>query len=287
MLAVANIDRVKVLAEALPYIQKFHSKVFVIKYGGSALTDPEIEKSTINDLVLLNSVGIKVVLVHGGGPEINTMLEKLGKEIRFENGLRHTDTETMEVVEMVLHGKVQRRLVSAINTAGAKAFGFSGRDGRIMIAKRHSASTAGNMVGEIKNSSLDLIHEIHKLGMIPVISSIAPDEEGQAYNINADSMAAELAIRLNADKLLLMTDTPGILMDKSDSSSLIKDMDLIKAEELVITGIVQGGMIPKTECCIKSIKSGVKEAVILNGLQQHSLLLETFTDEGAGTLIRK
>lgn len=287
MLAVANIDRVKVLAEALPYIQKFHSKIFVIKYGGSALTDPEIEKSTINDLVLLNSVGIKVILVHGGGPEINTMLKKLGKEIKFENGLRHTDTETMEVVEMVLHGKVQRRLVSAINTAGAKAFGFSGRDGRIMIAKRHSASTTGNMVGEIKNSSLDLIHEIHKLGMIPVISSIAPDEEGQAYNINADSMAAELAISLNADKLLLMTDTPGILMDKNDNSSLVKDMDLIKAEDLVNTGIVQGGMIPKTECCIKSVKSGVKEAVILNGLQQHSLLLETFTNEGAGTLIRE
>ncbi|MCH2228099.1 MAG: acetylglutamate kinase [Candidatus Caenarcaniphilales bacterium] len=280
-----DIDRVKILAEALPYIQKFHSKIFVIKYGGSALTDPEIEKSTINDLVLLNSVGIKVVLVHGGGPEINKMLEKLGKEIKFENGLRHTDSETMEVVEMVLHGKVQRRLVSAINTAGAKAFGFSGRDGRIMIAKRHSASNEGNMVGEIKSSSLDLIHDIHKLGMIPVISSIAPDENGQAYNINADSMAAELAISLQADKLMLMTDTPGILLDKNNPESLIKEMDLIRAEELVITDVVQGGMIPKTECCIKSIKAGVQKAVILNGLQQHSLLLDTFTDAGSGTMI--
>ena len=280
-----DIDRVKILAEALPYIQKFHSKIFVIKYGGSALTDPEIEKSTINDLVLLNSVGIKVVLVHGGGPEINKMLEKLGKEIKFENGLRHTDSETMEVVEMVLHGKVQRRLVSAINTAGAKAFGFSGRDGRIMIAKRHSASNEGNMVGEIKSSSLDLIYDIHKLGMIPVISSIAPDENGQAYNINADSMAAELAISLQADKLMLMTDTPGILLDKNNPESLIKEMDLIRAEELVITDVVQGGMIPKTECCIKSIKAGVQKAVILNGLQQHSLLLDTFTDAGSGTMI--
>ena len=280
-----DIDRVKILAEALPYIQKFHSKIFVIKYGGSALTDPEIEKSTINDLVLLNSVGIKVVLVHGGGPEINKMLEKLGKEIKFENGLRHTDSETMEVVEMVLHGKVQRRLVSAINTAGAKAFGFSGRDGRIMIAKRHSASNEGNMVGEIKSSSLDLIHDIHKLGMIPVISSIAPDENGQAYNINADSMAAELAISLQADKLMLMTDTPGIVLDKNNPESLIKEMDLIRAEELVITDVVQGGMIPKTECCIKSIKAGVQKAVILNGLQQHSLLLDTFTDAGSGTMI--
>jgi len=280
-----DIDRVKILAEALPYIQKFHSKIFVIKYGGSALTDPEIEKSTINDLVLLNSVGIKVVLLHGGGPENNKMQENLRKEIQVANGLRHSDSETMEEVEMVLHGKVQRRLVSAINTAGAKAFGFSGRDGRIMIAKRHSASNEGNMVGEIKSSSLDLIHDIHKLGMIPVISSIAPDENGQAYNINADSMAAELAISLQADKLMLMTDTPGILLDKIIPESLINEIDLIRAEELVITDVVQGGMIPKTECCIKSIKAGVQKAVILNGLQQHSLLLDTFTDAGSGTMI--
>lgn len=282
----ANADRVKILSEALPYIQKFHSKIFVIKYGGSALTNADIEKSTIKDLVLLNSVGIKVVLTHGGGPEINQMLTKIGKEIKFENGLRHTDSETMEIVEMVLHGKIQRRIVSSINCAGARAIGLSGRDGRIMVAERDSRIAEGNMVGEIKTTNLALIHEVFKLGLIPVISSIAPNEAGEAFNINADTMAAELAIGLQADKLILMTDIQGILADKNDPDSLIKEMNLEMAKGLESKGIIQGGMIPKTECCIKAIENGVKEAIILNGLKEHSLLLETFTNEGAGTLIR-
>lgn len=282
----ANTDRVKILSEALPYIQKFHSKIFVIKYGGSALTNPDIEKSTIKDLVLLNSVGIKVVLTHGGGPEINQMLTKIGKEIKFENGLRHTDTETMEIVEMVLHGKIQRRIVSSINCAGARAIGLSGRDGRIMVAERDSRIAEGNMVGEIKTTNLALIHEVFKLGLIPVISSIAPNEAGEAFNINADTMAAELAIGLQADKLILMTDIQGILADKNNPDSLIKEMNLETAKGLESKGIIQGGMIPKTDCCIKAIENGVKEAIILNGLKEHSLLLETFTNEGAGTLIR-
>jgi acetylglutamate kinase len=282
----ANTDRVKILAEALPYIQKFHSKIFVIKYGGSALTNPEIEKSTIKDLVLLNSVGIKVVLIHGGGPEINQMLTKIGKEIKFENGLRYTDAETMEIVEMVLHGKIQRRIVSSINCAGARAIGLSGRDGRIMVAERDSRIAEGNMVGEIKTTNLALIHEVFKLDLIPVISSIAPNEAGEAFNINADTMAAELAIGLQADKLILMTDIQGILADKNDPLSLIKEMNLETAKGLESKGIIQGGMIPKTDCCIKAIEHGVREAIILNGLKEHSLLLETFTNEGAGTLIR-
>ena len=282
----ANTDRVKILSEALPYIQKFHSKIFVIKYGGSALTNPDIEKSTIKDLVLLNSVGIKVVLTHGGGPEINQMLTKIGKEIKFENGLRHTDAETMEIVEMVLHGKIQRRIVSSINCAGARAIGLSGRDGRIMVAERDSRIAEGNMVGEIKATNLALIHEVFKLGLIPVISSIAPNEAGEAFNINADTMAAELAIGLQADKLILMTDIQGILADKNDPESLIKEMNLETAKGLESKGIIQGGMIPKTDCCIKAIEHGVKEAIILNGLKEHSLLLETFTNEGAGTLIK-
>ncbi len=281
-----NADRVKILAEALPYIQKFHSKIFVIKYGGSALTNPDIERSTIKDLVLLNSVGIKVVLTHGGGPEINQMLTKIGKEIKFENGLRHTDAETMEIVEMVLHGKVQRRIVTSINCAGARAIGLSGRDGRIMVAERDPSIEEGNLVGEIKQTNLALIHEVFKLGLIPVISSIAPNESGIAFNINADTMAAELAIGLKADKLILMTDTPGILRDKNDTNSLIKELNLEEAKSLKVNGVVAGGMIPKTDCCIKAVESGVKEAVILNGLKEHSLLLETFTDEGSGTLIK-
>lgn len=282
-----SIERVQHLAEALPYIQKYEGKVFVIKYGGSALTDQVISKSTIKDLVLLNSVGIKVILVHGGGPEINELLTKLGKEIKFENGLRTTDKETMEVVEMVLHGKVQRRLVTMINCTGAKAIGLSGRDGRIMVARRHADAKAGNMVGEVKSSNLDLIHHILNLGMIPVISSIAPDENGNAYNINADTMCAELAIGMKASKMMLMTDTLGILADKNKPESLITELNLEQAKKLIANKTVDGGMIPKTECCIKALENGVNEAIILNGLNEHSLLLEVFTNHGSGTRISR
>jgi len=282
-----NKNRVQLLSEALPYIQKYTGKIFVVKYGGSALKDPEIEKSTINDLVLLNSVGIKIILVHGGGPEINQMLEKLGKEIEFEeSGLRKTDPETMEVVEMVLHGKVQRRLVTAINCAGGSAMGLSGRDGRIVIAQRHSKTGEGNRAGEVKTSDLELIRQVMDLGMIPVISSIAPDEEGLAYNINADTMCAEIAQGIQADKMFLMTDTPGILKDKEDSGSLLTDLSIADLRALISDGTVAGGMIPKVEACIQAIESGVGEAVVLNGLEKHCLLLETFTDTGAGSLIR-
>lgn len=282
-----NRQRVQILSEALPYIQKFTGKIFVIKYGGSALINPGIEKHTINDLVLLNSVGIKVILVHGGGPEINIMLEKIGKEVEFENGLRKTDQETMEIVEMVLHGKIQRRLVSAINCAGGRAIGLSGRDGRIMVAQKHPQTKEGERVGEIKTTNLKLVHQVLELGLIPVISSIAPDEQGNAYNINADTMSSALAIGIKANKMLLMTDTPGILRNKEDPSSLISELNVTEAKELIIDGIVQGGMIPKTECCVQALENGVDEAVILNGLEDHCLLLETFTDSGSGTIIRK
>lgn len=278
--------RVQTISEALPYIQKHAGKIFIIKYGGSALTDPDMQASTINDIVLLNSVGIKVILVHGGGPEINEMLNRVGLEPKFEKGLRTTDAETMEIVEMVLHGKVQRRLVTAINCAGAKAVGISGRDGRTIVAQKHPDVDDHHHVGEVKTSNLDLIHNMIDLGMIPVITSIAPDEQGKPYNINADTMTAEVAISMKAHKMLLMTDTPGILENKDDEKSLIVEMNTKRAAELISSGIVQGGMIPKTECCIEAISNGVEQAVILNGLQKHSLLLETFTDGGSGTLIR-
>ncbi len=287
MMDKATELRVKTLAEALPYIQKYSHKTFIVKYGGSALVDPEVQESTIKDLILLNMVGIRVILVHGGGPEINEMLSKIGKEIKFEAGLRKTDTETMEVVEMVLHGKVQRRLVSAINCAGARAIGLSGRDGQMMIARKHPKSGKDDWLGEIEAVDTSVLLEIMALGMIPVISSIAADREGNAYNINADIMAAEIAKALKADKLLLMTDTAGILRDKNDPSSLITELNLTEAAKLLSSGVVQGGMIPKTECCIDAIKGGVAEAIILNGLNAHSLLLETFTDFGAGTLLHK
>lgn len=278
-------SKVQHLAEALPYIQKHSGKIFVVKYGGSALKNSAIAESTIKDIVLLNSVGIKTILVHGGGPEINEYLEKLGKEIKFENGLRTTDAETMEIVEMVLHGKVQRRLVTMINCAGAKAIGISGRDGRIVTAQRHANAVDGNMVGDIKSSNLELIYQMLDLGFIPVISSIAPDENGDAFNINADTMTAELASSLKAYKMLLMTDTPGLLRNKDDKDSLIPELNTEDLKSLIADGTVAGGMIPKVESCIKALEAGVQEAIILNGLEAHCLLLETFTDLGAGTRI--
>lgn len=277
---------IRSISEALPYIQKYTGKVFVVKYGGSALKDESVARTTINDLVLLNSVGIKVILLHGGGPEINEMLTKVGKEIKFENGLRTTDKETMEIVEMVLHGKVQRRLVTMINCAGGRAIGISGRDGRIMIAQRHEGASEGNLVGDVKSSNLALVWQILGLGLIPVISSIAPDEQGNAYNLNADTMAGELAVGMQAHKLLLMTDTPGVLRDKNDINSLINELTIKEARDLIKSGVVQGGMIPKLECCIKTVERGVREAIVLNGLQEHCLLLETFTDLGSGTRLR-
>ncbi len=277
--------KVQYLSEALPYIQKYSGKVFVVKYGGSALTKQSIAQSTINDLVLLNSVGIKIVLVHGGGPEINEMLSKLGMEVKFENGLRVTSPETMEIVEMVLHGKVQRRLVTMINCAGARAIGLSGRDGRIVVAKQHSGVADNNMVGDIETTNLKLINQIHELNLIPVISSIAPDESGKVYNINADTMTAEIAAGLGAAKMLLMTDTPGVLENKNDPNSLIRELKLKDCKSMIANGKADGGMIPKLESCIKALEHGVSEAIILNGTQEHSLLLEVFTDIGSGTRI--
>ena len=277
--------RVQHLSEALPYIQKFTNKIFVIKYGGSALTDKKIAQSVIKDLVLLNSVNIKTVLVHGGGPEINQMLDKIGKEVSFENGLRKTDTETLEVVEMVLSGKVQRRLVSMINCTGAKAIGLNGRDGRIVTAKRLEGASADNMVGEVKELNLELIYQLFDLGLIPVISSIAPNEVGEAFNINADTLCAEIAAELKAEKMILMTDVPGLLEDVNKPESLIHEMSIKDAQAKITNKEVTGGMIPKLECCINGIKKGVHEAIILDGLAGHSLLLETFTDKGSGTRI--
>ncbi len=279
--------RVNTLAEALPYIQKYAGKTFVVKYGGAALVDAAVQDSTIRDLILLNMVGIKIILVHGGGPEINEMLSRIGKEVKFEEGLRRTDTETMQVVEMVLHGKVQRRLVTAINCAGARAIGLSGRDGQMMIARKHHKNSAvDDWLGEIESTDPRLLEEVIKLGMIPVLSSIAADRSGNAYNLNADIMAAEFAKALKADKLILMTDTAGILRDKSKPDTLIRELNIQEAKSLIQEGIVVDGMIPKTECCIDALQAGVGEAIILNGLKEHSLLLETFTDMGSGTRLR-
>jgi acetylglutamate kinase len=277
--------RVKYLSEALPYIQKFTNKIFVIKYGGSALTDVSIAQSVIKDLVLLNSVNIKTVLVHGGGPEINQMLDKVGKEIAFENGLRKTDTETLEIAEMVLSGKIQRRLVSLINCTGAKAIGLNGRDARIVVAKQLEGADADNKVGEVKELNLELIHQLFDLDLIPVISSIAPNEQGEAFNINADTLCAEIAAELKAEKMILMTDVSGVLQDVQKPDSIISELSIAEAKNKIASKEITGGMIPKLQCCINGISKGVKEAIILNGLTEHSLLLETFTDKGSGTRV--
>lgn len=277
--------RVKYLSEALPYIQKFTNKIFVIKYGGSALTDVSIAQSVIKDLVLLNSVNIKTVLVHGGGPEINQMLDKVGKEIAFENGLRKTDTETLEIAEMVLSGKIQRRLVSLINCTGAKAIGLNGRDARIVVAKQLEGADADNKVGEVKELNLELIHQLFDLDLIPVISSIAPNEQGEAFNINADTLCAEIAAELKAEKMILMTDVSGVLQDVQNPDSIISELSIAEAKNKIASKEITGGMIPKLQCCINGISKGVKEAIILNGLTEHSLLLETFTDKGSGTRV--
>jgi acetylglutamate kinase len=277
--------RVRYISEALPYIQKYTNKTFVIKYGGSALTDVKIAQSVIKDLVLLNSVNIKTVLVHGGGPEINQMLDKIGKEISFENGLRKTDNETLEIAEMVLSGKIQRRLVSLINCTGAKAIGLNGRDGRIVTAERLDGAAADNMVGQVKELNLELIHQLFDLDLIPVISSIAPNEKGEAFNINADTLCAEIAAELNAEKMILMTDVSGLMQDLEDPNSVISELSVKEAQKQIDSKKVTGGMIPKLECCINGIKKGVQEAIILNGLTDHSLLIETFTDKGSGTRI--
>lgn len=285
MIMHEHFEKVAHLAEALPYIQKYSGKFFVIKYGGAALKNESIAHSTIKDIVLLNSVGIKVILVHGGGPEINDWLSKLNIEVKFKDGLRVTDAQTMEIVEMVLHGKIQRQLVTMINCSGARGIGISGRDGRIVVAERHPNVDPGDMVGKIIKTNLKLLHQILDLGLIPVISSIAPDEQGKVYNINADDMTAQIAIDLKAHKMMLMTDVAGVLEDSKNNLSLIPELSCKQAQDLMQSNLIYGGMIPKINSCIEAVANGVQEAIILNGLEEHCLLLETFTNQGSGTRI--
>ncbi|MBE9045408.1 acetylglutamate kinase [Pleurocapsales cyanobacterium LEGE 10410] len=280
----AAASRVRVLSEALPYIQKFANRTIVIKYGGAAMKDSGLKAKVINDIVFLACVGVRPVVVHGGGPEINTWLEKLKIEPLFKDGLRVTDAATMDVVEMVLAGRVNKELVSLISRAGASAVGLCGKDGNLIQARPVGKEGVG-FVGEVTNVDTGLVESLVKSGYVPVISSVAADENGQAYNINADTVAGEIAAALQAEKLILLTDTSGILYDYRDSSSLINKLDIQKARELIDQGIVSGGMIPKVSCCVRSLAQGVKAAHILDGRLPHSLLLEILTDEGIGSMI--
>lgn len=276
--------KVQVLSEALPYIQEFAGRTVVVKYGGAAMKDSTLKDQVIRDVVFMACVGMRPVVVHGGGPEINTWLDKLGIEPQFKNGLRVTDAATMDVVEMVLVGRVNKELVSLINQAGGSAVGLCGKDGNLIKARPSDQEGIG-FVGEVSSVDTRILESLVSTGHIPVVSSVAADSTGQAYNINADTVAGEIAAALGAEKLLLLTDTRGILRDYKDPATLIPKVDIQEARKLIETGVVSGGMIPKVNCCVRSLAQGVRAAHIVDGRVPHALLLETFTDSGIGTMI--
>ncbi|NJN37969.1 MAG: acetylglutamate kinase [Acaryochloridaceae cyanobacterium CSU_3_4] len=277
-------DRVRVLSEALPYIQTFAGRTVVVKYGGAAMKDSSLKATVIRDIVFMACVGLRPVLVHGGGPEINLWLEKLGIKPQFSQGLRVTDALTIEVVEMVLVGRVNKDLVSLINQAGGSAVGVCGQDGKLIIARPQGESDIG-FVGDVAAVNPQLISSLVEGGHVPIVSSVAADEAGQVYNINADTVAGELAAALGAEKLILLTDTPGILQDYQDPDSLIHQLNIHQARTLIEQGIVTRGMIPKVNCCIRSLAQGIQAAHIIDGRVPHALLLEIFTDAGIGSMI--
>ncbi|XFA73920.1 acetylglutamate kinase [Thermosynechococcaceae cyanobacterium Okahandja] len=281
---LTDSDRVQVLSEALPYLQAFAGRTFVVKYGGAAMKEGHLKDSVIRDIVFLSYVGIRPVVVHGGGPEINTWLGKLNIEPQFKNGLRVTDAATMDVVEMVLVGRVNKEIVTLINTAGGQAVGLCGKDGNLIRARAQGEDSIG-FVGEVQGVDIRVVSTLVESGYIPVISSVAADETGQAYNINADTVAGEIAAALGAEKLILLTDTAGILRDYHDPSTLIYRLDIAEARQLIKEGVVGGGMIPKVTCCVRSLAQGVKAAHIIDGRVPHALLLEIFTDSGIGSML--
>ncbi len=276
----------EILTQALPYIQRFYNKTIVIKYGGNAMQSDDLVQSVMGDIILLNLVGMKVVLVHGGGPEISEMLKKIGKESRFINGLRYTDSETMDIVQMILAGKVNKDLVSLIEQKGGSAAGFCGLDGSMLICKKHQPdNTDYGFVGEIVQVNTKLIDNALDAGVIPVIASIGKGEDGSVYNINSDLAASGIAAALKALKLIILTDTKGLLRDVNDPQSLINKITREEAQKLIKDGVINGGMIPKINCCLDALAGGVSRAHILDGRVKHSILIEMLTDEGTGTMI--
>ncbi len=284
-LEITNAQRAEILTQALPYIQKYNGKVVVVKYGGNAMINEELKQQVMEDIVLLHLVGVKVILVHGGGPEISEMLKRVGKEAVFVDGLRVTDKETAEIVQMVLAGKINKSLVNLLQIKGGKAMGLSGMDGHLIEAKVKDERLG--YVGEIVKVNVSPLEDLLEKNYIPVISTVGCDMEGNVYNINADTAAAYIAGAMGAYRLISMTDINGILRDKDDPSSLISSIDLKEAEQLFAEGIISGGMIPKVECCIDAIHRGVEKVFIMDGRVPHSLLIETLTDEGAGTMVMK
>ena len=278
-----NAQRAQILTEALPYIQKYYGKILVVKYGGNAMINEDLKQQVMEDIVLLSLVGVKVVLVHGGGPEITDMMTKIGKKTEFVDGLRVTDRESAEIVQMVLAGKVNKGLVNLLGTKGGRAMGISGVDGRLIEAEMRDPRLG--YVGRITGVHVEPIFDLLDRGYIPVVSTVGCDAEGNIYNVNADTAAAFIAGAIRAECLISMTDIAGVLRDRNDPASLIPCIDIEEAHELFETGVIAGGMIPKVECCIEAIEHGVKQVIIMDGRIPHAILIETLTDEGAGTMV--
>ncbi len=281
-LKISNADRAPILVHALPYIKKYNGKIVVIKYGGNAMINEKLKNSVVRDIVLLSIIGVKVVLVHGGGPEITELLNKIGKQTQFVDGLRVTDKETVEVAQMVLSGKINKSLVNLIECCGGKAIGLSGIDGHMISAKVKDERLG--FVGSITDIDPQPVLDVLEKGYIPVVSTLGCDDEGNVYNINADTAAAKIAGALQAESLISLTDTEGILMDKDDPDTLISHITVKQTQQLIERGIISDGMIPKVECCTNAIKDGVKRVFIIDGRIPHSILIETLTDEGIGTM---
>lgn len=276
-------EQAELLVEALPYIQKYNKKIIVVKYGGNAMINEEIKENVIKDILLLHYCGMNPVLVHGGGPDINAMMDKMGLEPKFVDGKRVTDEKTMEIVEMVLGGKTNSGIVSLINSMGGRAVGLSGKDASLISAS--VMNEKWGLVGKVDSINPQILLDLMDREYIPVISSVAIGEEGESYNINADHIAGEIAAALNAEKLIMMTDVDGLYRDFEDKSSLITRMDLKEAETMIKTKSLKGGMLPKVEACVKALKGNVKRTHIINGTVKHSILMEIFTDSGSGTMI--
>jgi acetylglutamate kinase len=284
MKSFSNAERAEVLTQALPYIKRYTGKTVVVKYGGNAMINPDLKQQVMDDIVLLWLIGVKVVLVHGGGPEISSMMDKLGKKPEFVDGLRVTDKETVDIVQMVLAGKVNKTLVTLLEHRGGKAIGLCGMDGNLIEAKMKNPKLG--YVGEVTKINIQSVSDLLEKGYIPVISTLGCDEDGNAYNINADTAAAHIAGALGAERFILMTDIAGILKDKDDPSTLIPEISLSEADQLFDSGVISAGMIPKVQCCVTAIKAGVKNVVIMDGRVPHSILMELLTNEGAGTLVK-
>ena len=280
----SNAERAEVLVQALPYIRRYTGKIVVVKYGGNAMVNEQLKQQVMEDVVLLWLIGVKVVLVHGGGPEISQTMAALGKEAVFVDGLRVTDKETVDIVQMVLAGKINKTLVNLLEMKGGQGMGISGMDGRLIEAEMRDERLG--YVGDVTKVNIRPVTDLLEKGYIPVISTLGCDRDGNAYNINGDTAAAHVAGALGAERLIMLSDIPGLLRDKDDPSTLIPELTISDAHALREQGVISGGMIPKIECCIQAIREGVKKVIIMDGRVPHSILMELLTDEGAGTMVR-